>query len=242
MVGAVLASRGEAGRFEGVAPGARLAAVGRGGRRTGRPRRRSWAASHPEVDVVYFEQSSNITRNYLLRDGRLVPSVIADRLVERYGASIFSPTHNFPILGAIDDIVMGRGVIGIGGHESKDNFFMNHGVRVEHDDNLLITGGYGPMGDGTLKPDVISPSNYVSTWLGFIEGRSMAGLFELPPGYTIAGGPRRPRPRRPGGGALLISAARQAGIPMDPYRLKYAITRGRAGCRISRRTSRGTGW
>ncbi len=226
VVGAVLASRGEAGLFEGVAPGARLASVGEGGSAYGQTEATIVAASHPEVDVVYFEQSSNITRNYLLRDGRLVPSVIADRLVERYGASIFSPTHNFPILGAIDDIVMGRGVIGVGGHESKDNFFMNHGVRVEHDDNLLITGGYGPMGDGTLKPDVISPSNYVSTWLGFIEGRAMAGLFQLPPGYTIAGGTSTATPTAAGAGALLISAARQAGIPIDPYRLKYAITRG----------------
>ena len=226
VVGAVLASRGEEGRFEGVAPGARLASVGEGGSAYGQTEATITAASHPDVDVVYFEQSSNITRNYLLRDGRLVPSVIADRLVERYGASIFSPTHNFPILGAIDDIVMGRGVIGIGGHESKDNFFLNHGVRVEHDDNLLITGGYGPMGDGTLKPDVISPSNYVSTWLGFVEGRAIAGLFQLPPGYTIAGGTSTATPTAAGAGALLISAARQAGIPIDPYRLKYAITRG----------------
>ena len=226
VVGAVLASRGEAGRFEGVAPGARLASVGEGGSAYGQTEATIVAASHPDVDVVYFEQSSNITRNYLLRDGRLVPSVIADRLVERYGASIFSPTHNFPILGAIDDIVMGRGVIGVGGHESRDNFFLNHGVRVEHDDNLLITGGYGPMGDGTLKPDIISPSNYVSTWLGFIEGRAMAGLFQLPPGYTIAGGTSTATPTAAGAGALLISAARQAGVAIDPYRLKYAITRG----------------
>ena len=226
VVGAILASRGESGRFEGVAPGAQLASVGEGGSAYGQTEATIVAARDADADLIYFEQSSNITRNYLLRDGRLVPSVIGDRLVERYGVSIFSPTHNFPILGAIDDIVMGRGVIGIGGHESKDNFFMNHGVRVEHDDNLLITGGYGPMGDGTLKPDVISPSNYVSTWLGFIEGRAMAGLFQLPPGYTIAGGTSTATPTATGAGALLISAARQAGIPIDPYRLKYAITRG----------------
>ncbi len=226
VVGAILASRGESGRFEGVAPGAQLASVGEGGSAYGQTEATIVAARDADADLIYFEQSSNITRNYLLRDGRLVPSVIGDRLVERYGVSIFSPTHNFPILGAIDDIVMGRGVIGIGGHESKDNFFMNHGVRVEHDDNLLITGGYGPMGDGTLKPDVISPSNYVSTWLGFIEGRAMAGLFQLPPGYTIAGGTSTATPTATGAGALLISAARQAGIPIDPHRLKYAITRG----------------
>ena len=225
VVGAAMASRGENGRFEGVAPGARLASVAEGGSAYGQTEAAIVAAATPLVDVIYFEQSSNITRTYLLRDGRLVPSVIHDRLVERYGSSVLSPTHNFPVLGAIDDIVMGRGVIGVGGHESKANFFMNHGVRVEHDDNLLITGGYGPMGDGTLKPDVISPSNYVSTAQGFVEGRAIPGLFQLPPGYTIAGGTSTATPTA-AAVALLISAARQAGVAVDPYRLKYAVSRG----------------
>ncbi len=226
VVGASVGSRGENGRFDGVAPGARLAAVGEGGSAYGQTEATIVAAAHPSVDVIYFEQSSNITHNYLLRDGRLVPSVIADRLVERYGSSILSPTHNFPVLGAIDDIVMGRGVIGVGGHEGKDNFFMNHGVRVEHDDMLLITGGYGPMGDGTLKPDIISPSNYVSTSQGFVDGRAIPGLFELPPGYTIAGGTSTATPTASGAVALLISAARQSGMEVDPHTIKYAVQRG----------------
>ncbi len=226
VVGAAVGSRGEKGRFDGVAPGARLASVAEGGSSYGQTEAVIRSAENPLVDVIYFEQSSNITRTYLLRDGRLVPSVIYDRLVERYGPSILSPTHNFPILGAIDDIVMGRGVIGVGGHESKDNFFMNHGVRVEHDDNLLITGGYGPMGNGELKPDIISPSNYVSTAQGFVEGRAIPGLFQLPPGYTIAGGTSTATPTAAGAVGLLISAARQSGMRVDPYRLKYAVTRG----------------
>ncbi len=226
VVGASVGSRGDEGRFDGVAPGARLAAVGEGGSAYGQTEATIVAAAHPSVDVIYFEQSSNITHNYLLRDGRLVPSVIADRLVERYGPSILSPTHNFPVLGAIDDIVMGRGVIGVGGHEGRDNFFMNHGVRVEHDDMLLITGGYGPMGDGTLKPDIISPSNYVSTSQGFADGRAIPGLFELPPGYTIAGGTSTATPTASGAVALLISAARQSGMEVDPHTIKYAVQRG----------------
>ena len=224
VVGAALASRGEEGRFDGVAPGAQLASVAEGGSAYGQTEA-AIVAARRGADVIYFEQSSNITRNYLLRDGRLVPSVIYDRVVESMGPSILSPTHNYPVLGAIDDIVMGRGTIGIGGHESKENFFLNHGVRVEHDDNLLITGGYGPMGDGSLKPDVISPSNYVSTAQGFVEGRAMPGLFQLPPGYTIAGGTSTATPTAAGSVALLISGARQAGIPHDALRLKYAVTR-----------------
>jgi subtilisin family serine protease len=225
VVGAAVASRGEAGRFDGVAPGARLASVSEGGAAYGQTEATIKAAQHPEVDVIYFEQSSYITRTYLLRDGRLVPSIIGDRLAHKYGVTIFSPTHNYPVLGAIDDIVFGRGTIGIGGHESKENFFLNHGVRVEHDDNLLITGGYGPMGDGALKPDLISPSNYVSTAQGFVEGRAIPGLFQLPPGYTIAGGTSTATPTAAGAGALLISAAKQAGLKHDPERIKWAMTR-----------------
>ncbi len=226
VVGAAVGSRGEHGRFDGVAPGAQLASVAEGGSAYGQTEAVIIAAREAAANVIYFEQSSNITRTYLLRDGRLVPSVIYDRIVERYGPSILSPTHNFPVLGAIDDIVMGRGVIGIGGHESKDNFFTNHGVRVEHDDNLLITGGYGPMGNGALKPDVISPSNYVSTARGFEEGRAIPGLFQLPPGYTIAGGTSTATPTAAGAVGLLISAARQSGMQVDPLSLKYAVTRG----------------
>lgn len=225
VVGAAVGSRGDDGRFDGMAPGAQLISLSEGGAAYGQTES-TIQSTQAGADVMYFEQSSYITRTYLLRDGRLVPSVIGERLVERYGVSILSPTHNYPIVGAIDDIVMGRGVIGVNGHEGKDNFFLNHGVRVEHDDNLLITGGYGPMGNGAMKPDVISPSNYVSTAQGFVEGRAIPGLFQLPPGYTIAGGTSTATPTAAGAVALLLSGARQAGMDVDPYTLKWAVTRG----------------
>ena len=95
VVGAAVGSRGEAGRFDGMAPGAQLASVSEGGSSYGQTEATILAARHDQVDVIYFEQSSNITHAYLLRDGRLVPSVIGERLVERYGPSIVSPTHNF---------------------------------------------------------------------------------------------------------------------------------------------------
>ena len=225
VVGAAVGSRGAEGRFDGMAPGAQLISLSEGGAAYGQTES-TIRSAQAGADVMYFEQSSYITRTYLLRDGRLVPSVIGDRVVERYGVSILSPTHNYPIVGAIDDIVMGRGVIGVNGHESRDNFFLNHGVRVEHEDNLLITGGYGPMGNGDLKPDILSPSNYVSTAQGFVEGRAIPGLFQLPPGYTIAGGTSTATPTAAGAVALLISGARQAGLPHDPHSIKWAVTRG----------------
>jgi hypothetical protein len=225
VVGAAVGSRGTDGRFDGVAPGAQLANISEGYEAYGQTEAVIRAFKNPLVDVVFLEQGSGITRPYLLRDGRLVGTVIFTRLIERYGKPLMVPTHNYPILGGTDDFVLARGAIGVGGHESKDNFFTNHGVRVEHDDNLLITGGYGPMGNGALEPDVISPSNYVSTARGFVEGRAIAGLFQFPPGYTIAGGTSTATPTAAGAVALLISAAKQEGVTYDAFRIKHAVTR-----------------
>jgi hypothetical protein len=127
------------------------------------------------------------------------------------------------VLGGTDDFVLAAGAIGVGGHESKENFFRNHGVRVQHDDNLLITGGYGPMGNGAFGADIISPSNYVSTARGWDETRPIAGFYRLPPGYTIAGGTSTATPTAAGAVALLISAARQSGIKHDALRIRHAI-------------------
>jgi hypothetical protein len=226
VVGAAVASRGTDGRFDGVAPGARLANVDEGCLAHGQTEAVIEAFRIGEVDIAFLEQCSNITRGYLLRDARLVPTVIYARLIEHYGKALMVPTHNYPVLGAPDDFVLARGAIGVGGHEGRDNYFVNTGTRVEHQHNLLITGGYGPMGDGSLKPDIIAPSNYVSTALGFQPGRTRVGLFTLPPGYTIAGGTSTATPTATGAVALLISGARQMGLRHDVHRLKHAVTMG----------------
>jgi len=223
VVGAAVASRGTAGRFDGVAPGARLVNVAEGGSAYGQTEAVIIAAKHADVDVIFLEQSSLIARNYLLFDGRLVPTVIYGRLIAKYKKPIVIPTHNYAVLAAIDDYALAPGAISVGGHESKANFLANHGVRVQHDDNLLITGGYGPMGNGAAKPDIIAPSNYVSTGRGFLEGTAIPGLMQLPPGYNIAGGTSTATPTTAGAVALLISAARQQGVAFDAYRLRQAL-------------------
>lgn len=223
VVGAAVASRGTKGRFDGMAPGAKLVNVAEGGSAYGQTEAVIIAVKHPEVDVVFLEQSSVIARNYLLFDGRLVPTVIYGRLMAKYRKPIVIPTHNYAVLAAIDDYALAPGAISVGGHESRANFLANHGVRVQHDDNLLITGGYGPMGNGAQKPDIIAPSNYVSTGRGFLEGTAIPGLMQLPPGYNIAGGTSTATPTTAGAVALLISAAKQSGVAYDTYRLRQAL-------------------
>ncbi len=224
VVGAAVASRGTNGRFDGVAPGAQLVNVAEGCAAYGQTEAVIQALENPKVDLAWLEHCSNITRPYTLRDGRLTTTVIYERLIARTGKPIMVPTHNYPVLGGTDDIVMAAGAIGVGGHESRENFFTNHGVRVQHEDNLLITGGYGPMGNGAFGADIISPSNYVSTARGWEETRPIAGgLYRLPPGYTIAGGTSTATPTAAGAVALLISAARQTGIRHDAFRIRQAV-------------------
>jgi hypothetical protein len=224
VVGAAVASKGAGGKFNGVAPGAQLVNVAEGCAPYGQTEAVIQAFKHPKVDIAWLEHCSNITRPYTLRDGRLTTTVIYERLIAKYKKHLIIPTHNYPVLGGTDDIVMAAGAIGIGGHEGKENFFINHGVRVKHDDNLLITGGYGPMGNGAFGADIISPSNYISTARGWDETRPIAGgLYRLPPGYTIAGGTSTATPTAAGAVALLVSAARQTGIKHDPFRVRHAI-------------------
>ena len=224
VVGAAVASRGTNGKFNGVAPGAQLVNVAEGCAAYGQTEAVIQALKNPKVDLAWLEHCSNITRPYTLRDGRMPTTIIYERLIAKYNKPIMVPTHNYPVLGGTDDIVMAAGAIGVGGHEGKENFFINHGVRVQHDDNLLITGGYGPMGNGAFGADIISPSNYISTARGWEETRPIAGgLYRLPPGYTIAGGTSTATPTAAGAVALLISAARQTGIKHDPYRIRHAI-------------------
>ncbi|MEO7963665.1 MAG: S8 family serine peptidase, partial [Gemmatimonadaceae bacterium] len=225
VVGAALGSRGARGRYDGVAPGARLASVAEGCQAYGQTEAVIVAMENPAVDGAWLEQCSGMTRPYLLRDGRLVPTVIYSRLIEKYKKPLMIPTHNYPVLGASDDFVLADCGIGVGGHEGKENFLHNYGVRTKYDDNLLITGGYGPMGNGAFGPTIISPSNIMAGYRGWEHPASayMASVYLTPPGYLIAGGTSTATPTASGAVALLISAARQSGVKFDACTLKEAI-------------------
>jgi hypothetical protein len=226
IVGSALGSRGAHGRFDGVAPGARLASEAEGCMAYGQTEAVIRALEDPQVDAAWLEQCNNITKPYLLRDGRLVPTVIYSRLIEKFRKPIMIPTHNYPVLGGSDDFVLADCGIGVGGHESQGSFLANYGVRTSYVDNLLITGGYAPMGNGGFGPTILAPSNIISGYRGWEDAASgyMASVFRLPPGYRISGGTSTATPVATGAVALLISAAKQTGIKYDACRIKQALS------------------
>jgi hypothetical protein len=94
-----------------------------------------------------------------------------------------------------------------------------------HDDNMHWGGlSHGPSGHGALKPDLLAPSGHLGNDPGYRASSALKGLYQLPPGYTMGGGTSDATPVAAGAVALLVSAAKQTGIPYDPDRLKSAIT------------------
>ena len=75
-----------------------------------------------------------------------------------------------------------------------------------------------------FKPDLLAPSGQMGTEVGYRKGAGQKGLYLLPPG--IFGGRRDVDGDADGGGAaaLVVSAAKQTGVPYDAARLKAALT------------------
>jgi len=221
--GAAAASTGNGGRVQGVAPGARLVAVRYTYRTSGLIEGLIRAFEHPAVDVVLLEQNVVIAIPYILRDGRFTPSIILDRLVAKHQKPFFVPASNSSGLGLTSEHGVSDAAIGVGAYQSAENYLINNGLVTAERDNLHSVGAYGPGGAGALIPDLMAPSAITTVNLGFTTGRRGEGLYQLPPGYEICGGTSCATPVAAGAAALLISAARQAGVRHDPDRLRYAL-------------------
>jgi hypothetical protein len=105
-------------QVHGVAPGAQLVRRGEGCAPYGQTEA-VIQAFRTEVDIAWLEHCNNITRPYTLRDGRLTTTVIYERLIAKYNKHLIIPTHNYPVLGGTDDIVMAAGASASAGTKGK---------------------------------------------------------------------------------------------------------------------------
>jgi subtilisin family serine protease len=143
--------------------------------------------------------------------------MLITRLMQKYPKPFLVPGSNSPGLGVIGELASALGGIGIGAYQGYDSYRVNAGVLPARRDNLHVVGSGGPGGDGALKPDVLSPSQILSSELGYLnpdEGFSsnIPGLYKLPAGYTIGGGTSTATPVASGSIALLLTAAKQTGL------------------------------
>jgi hypothetical protein len=227
IMGSVVGNKHPNGRLQGVAPGARLVSVFYGvSNAHGLIEGLITAFRHPQVDLIVLEQSVAIASlPYLLADATHPMSIVAQRLTERYKKLLFVPGDNAPAFGFVAEDGLAPGAVSVGGYQNKESYRVNWGLVPENDDNMHWGAlSHGPSGSGALKPDLLAPSGQMSTDPGYRKGASFKGLYQLPPGYSVDGGTSTATPMAAGATALVVSAAKQSGVPYDAARLKAAIT------------------
>ncbi|HEY3929103.1 MAG TPA: S8 family serine peptidase [Candidatus Koribacter sp.] len=212
------------GAYDGVAPGARLISVFDGSNTVFRGVEGAIrAAKLEDVDVICLEPSILEETINPLHDGRAVAGVIFDRVIDKYNKLILSPANNSPGMNTVVDEVSSNKIVAVGAYQAGESYRINNGAEVRNHDNLHLVGSYGPAGDGGLKPEILSASELISTDAGYKPPEKRKGVYELPPGYSIAGGTSTAGPTATASAALLISAAKQSNVPYDAARIRAAL-------------------
>ena len=206
------------GSMNGVAPGARVISIMNSLTNHGLIEGMILAVKNPKLDLVSVQMGSSER----FKDGNSVISTIWNRLIERYRKPIFVSAANAgPGIGTMSELAFSTNVISTGAYVHRDTWLADEGLKSDKDYYVANLSSRGPRQDGGFKPDVIAPSLGV---LATLRSRAATKTpYELPPGYTIAFGTSQANPMAAGAGALLISAAKQTGIPYDAERLKHAL-------------------
>ncbi|HEY2964345.1 MAG TPA: S8 family serine peptidase [Pyrinomonadaceae bacterium] len=207
------------GQMNGVAPAARLASVLR------KPTTHSLiegmilAVKNPKVDLVSLQSAALMPP----QDGNSVVGVTFQRLIEKYKKPIFSSADNLgPGISTNGEPAVANDVISVGGYVNRLTWESNYGVTTTVDDTLVNLSARGPRVDGGFKPDLVAPAAVVARDFANDAPRA-SGWFVLPPGYSSGAGTSNSCPMVSGTAALLISAAKQSGVPYDAQRIAWAL-------------------
>ncbi len=183
------------------------------------------AFEDPKSDIVLSEVTGGGMTTEDYHGGFL--SELGERLVDQFDKPLIEPGDNSPKLASTTDVGLGRNVVAVGGSQSAASYLLYEGFLPSTSVNKswnAETDGPGP--DGQLKPDVLAPSGYVagaqrSSWDA--DEQRKAGLYTLPAGYQRFGGTSQAAPSAAGAAALLLSAAKQAGLHIHAVDLANAL-------------------
>ena len=182
-----------------------------------------YAAKNANVDVI----NMSIGGLPALNDANNTRAVLYDRLIEQYNVQMFiSAGNDGPGENSVGDPSVATKVMSIGTYISDATWASNYGSSTAYDsteDNQHPFSSRGPREDGGLKPDVIAPGAAISSTPLWQPGGPVAGVHTLPSGYSMLNGTSMAAPEATGVGALLVSAAEQAGVQHQPAQLRQAL-------------------
>jgi subtilisin family serine protease len=214
------------GAMSGAAPGAKLKAVRVCMFITGCTSHAliegmAFIAKQGNVDVI----NMSIGGLPALNDGNNTRAVLYNRLIDQYNVQMFiSAGNNGNGVNTIGDPAAASHVLAVGSYISKDSWQKNYGSDSSYVDNLHPFSSRGPREDGGFKPEIVAPGSAISTTPMWEESSPVPGTYSLPAGYSMLQGTSMASPEAAGVGALLVSAAKQAGVQSKPAQLRQALT------------------
>ena len=182
-----------------------------------------YAAKQANVDVI----NMSIGGLPALNDGNNARALLYDRLIEKYNVQMFiSAGNSGPGMNTIGDPSVASRAMSVGAYVSRDGLQYNYGAvspadTVPHADNLNYFTSPGPREDGGFKPQLVASGHAISTIPMWQPGSGLP--YALPPGYALFNGTSMASPQAVGAAALLISAAKQAGVQKQPAQLRQAL-------------------
>lgn len=206
-------------QMNGVAPAARIASVLKRSTTHSLLEGVLLAIKDPKVDLVSLQSGALIPP----QDGSSVLGVTFQRLVEHYKKPVFSGADNLgPGISTNGEPAVANSVISVGAYVSGPTWRSNYGVTTATNETIANLSARGPRIDGAFKPDFIAPAAVVAADFAN-SGMQATTPFELPPGYSSGTGTSYACPMASGAAALLISAAKQTGVPYDAQRIAWAL-------------------
>ena len=177
-----------------------------------------YVAKQSNVDVI----NMSIGGLPALNDGNNARCVVYNRLIEQSNVQMFFSIGNSgPGLNTAGDPGVCQEVMGVGAYITDDTYLAAYGAQLHEDHNLHYFSSRGPREDGGFKPSFVAPGAAISTIPTWQPQGCLAQT--CPVGYALFNGTSMASPQSAGAGALLVSAAKQAGRQHQPAQIRKAL-------------------